>query len=127
MNRTSRYSALLIRSLLLVSLFISAQRVGNGLSGPLYYPSREVPATVELVLDQAPDYPLFVFTGHRLSEEATPVPDCSREYRNTLCFYAQKVRMVLKINRQPSCPAFQKLSHRLLPYESSDEDPAEIS
>jgi hypothetical protein len=127
MNRTSRYPTFLIRCIFLLSLFVSTFKLENGLLGPLYFPSQKAPATVELVLDKAPDYPVFVFTDNNCSEEMSLTPDCSREYRNTLSGYSQKVRILLKVSRQPLFSAIPKPRHRPLPCESSDEDPVEIS
>jgi hypothetical protein len=130
MHRTSRYQALLIRCVFLLTFFASGSKVQNGLSASAYDLSQGIPAHRELVLDNVPDYSLPAYPGHDVSftpsDPVSTVLEIASEYQNALFCYAQTVRILLESCRKSSPSADSFLHHRSLPCEFSDDDPTEI-
>jgi hypothetical protein len=131
MHRTSRYTALFVRYLFIINIFVSLIKAENVLSASAYSDPQQIPVTVELVLDHVPEYSIVAYSGPGFSsaqsDDVSGALDYVIAHRNACAIYAQTVRIRIKVSGNPLCADVSLLFHRSLPGESSDDDLIEIS
>jgi hypothetical protein len=121
-----RTPAFIIRNLCIVAVLASCIKAELSLSAPVNCNSQQIPVTVELVLDHAPEYSIPAFLSAQ-SNDVSSTPDCAIAYRNARACHAQIVRVLLMVCGTPSYSAVPFLFHRSLPGKSLDDDLIEIS